>query len=294
MCMCLSHTRTPPDALRLLSLAQAPRGVEDGQRARRLCAARAGGARAGAWSLPGDREGVVAARTNARCSASRGLTGGAVCGGAPCAEEPLSVEWVEWRIFGRHTSYGNGTPRTLARGWVHVLALALLELMLLACAGRWGALTPLPARALALARWTTVGFYGSVLFHLVPWSRTQSYNAALCLDFMAITCVRRAGASWRKELTQAPSHHSVGFTGQVAAWVGLLSPPGVLSLALTGATLALCVGCVTCSRTPLLRPLTRRSSPAQWAGAAGAACVGISAVDSAQHRVGSVCAHLYG
>jgi predicted membrane channel-forming protein YqfA (hemolysin III family) len=99
-------------------------------------------------------------------------------------------ETVDWRQFGRHRQYGNGTPRTLARGWVHVFALLALEATLWACsASLGGPFQPLPARAVALARWSAVAFYGSVVFHLVPWDTEPAYNVALCADFMAIMCV---------------------------------------------------------------------------------------------------------
>ena len=162
---------------------------------------------------------------------------------ADAAQEPGSgppPPFVDWRLFGRHRQYANGTPRSLLRGWVHVLALASLELLLLASASGWGSLPPLPPRAALLARWTTLAFYGSVLFHLVPYAREESYNVALSADFMAIT---------------------LGFTGQVAAWVGLLSCAGLLSVALSLAKLALCVGGLVQSAQPLwqFHRITRRN-----------------------------------
>ena len=100
------------------------------------------------------------------------------------------ASWVDWRHFGRHQQYGNGTPRTLARGWVHVAALLALEVCLWACSASVGPFQPLPPRAASLARWTATAFYGSVVFHLVPWHTVPAYNVALCVDFMAIMCVR--------------------------------------------------------------------------------------------------------
>jgi hypothetical protein len=231
---------------------------------------------------------------------------------------------VDLSRFGRHTRYGNGTPRTLARGWLHLATVLAMELVLLVGLGAAGAL---PARAADLTRWTSVGFYGSVLFHMVPWTRMATYQAALFLDFMTIRCARvrlrarrgrsaghsawegrrggggsegwfddnrrpaeRGGAARRgaalgartrhapsaprsTQRTHAhaprslPSHvrpasrslscaralrflrfspfpRSVGFTGQIAAWVGLASLPGLVSASLSLATLAICVGCV--------------------------------------------------
>ena len=133
---------------------------------------------------------------------------------------------VAWRDFGRHKQYGNGTPRTLARGWVHVLALLTLESLLLCSAHGWAGVPALPPRAALLARWTTVGFYGSVLFHLVPWARPDTYNAALCADFMAITCALSS-------LLRAPPH-SPAQAGLHRAGGGLGGPPLAARPALAG------------------------------------------------------------
>jgi hypothetical protein len=102
------------------------------------------------------------------------------------AEEDDDGFGVDLSRFGRHTRYGNGTPRTLARGWLHLATVLAFEVVLLCGLGASGAL---PARAADLTRWTSVGFYGSVLFHMVPWTRMATYQAALFLDFMTIRCV---------------------------------------------------------------------------------------------------------
>ena len=160
--------------------------------------------------------------------------------------------YINWRLFGRHPEYANGTPRSLLRGWPHVLALATLELLLLAGSAGLGILPPMPPRAATLARWTTLGFYASVLFHLVPYAREESYNIALSADFMAITC-DPPSEMMRVVVPDAGPRPCVrlGFTGQVAAWVGLLSWPGLLSVALSLAKLALCVSGLLQSSQPL-------------------------------------------
>ena len=68
---------------------------------------------------------------------------------------------VDWPSIGRHTVYGNGAARTLARGWVHALSLVCLE-ALLACSAA-GVLPGghLTQQAAALVRATSLGFYGS-------------------------------------------------------------------------------------------------------------------------------------
>ena len=170
--------------------------------------------------------------------------------------------WVDWRQFGRHQQYGNGTPRTLARGWVHVAALLALEACLWACAANLGGpFQPLPPRAASLARWTATAFYGSVVFHLVPWHTVPAYNVALCVDFMAIMCVhRRLQPAFLACTLPAPAYQPrrrhadtslsptspvsrAGFTGQVAVWVGITSVPGLISLAMSLSQLGLCIRC---------------------------------------------------
>lgn len=226
---------------------------------------------------------------------------------APAVPAPPAAPTLADRLgfdlsrFGRHAEYGNGTPRALARGWLHLACVLAMEVALIAAAvGAWAPFG-LPARAAQLIRWTTVGFYGSVLFHCVPWTRPGTYTAALFLDFMTIRRVRAgrrsasrappgvtgtrrakraaapARATWRRAVRSAGrmaragaqpapqplrargatacsacadacpppcfARLSLGFTGQVAAWVGLASLPGLASAALTATTLAICVGC---------------------------------------------------
>lgn len=111
--------------------------------------------------------------------------------------------------FGRHAEYGNGTPRALARGWLHLACVLAMEVALIAAAvGAWAPFG-LPARAAQLIRWTTVGFYGSVLFHCVPWTRPGTYTAALFLDFMTI---RHALAGQRSGARAAQGGHAAGET----------------------------------------------------------------------------------
>ena len=89
---------------------------------------------------------------------------------------------IDWRDFGRQRVYGNGQVRPLLRGWVHLLALAVAEVVL--------ASNMLPSTAASLVRWSSVGMYGSVAFHMVPWSTASAYQIALFLDFVCIRLVK--------------------------------------------------------------------------------------------------------
>lgn len=79
-----------------------------------------------------------------------------------------------------HTQYGNGQPRPLLRGWLHFVVILAIEGAL--------AVAFLPAGTASLLRWSSIGFYGSFLFHMLPWSSPKTYQIALAADFLAIRC----------------------------------------------------------------------------------------------------------
>lgn len=107
---------------------------------------------------------------------------------------------------------GNDHPRPLLRGWLHSLVLVLGELAFLLYE------TPFSnPRVSAMARWTLIGYYGSFLFHMVPWANLRSYQRALATDFMTIWW-----APWRHCLI-APRCPAVSFSGVPAAAVTLHS-----------------------------------------------------------------------
>lgn len=97
-------------------------------------------------------------------------------------DEEDRQQHIDWARFGFHQYYGNGQARPLLRGWVHILSLVVLECVLAA--------NMLPGQAADLMRWSSVGLYGSVVFHIVPWTSLPAYQLALFADFVAIRCGR--------------------------------------------------------------------------------------------------------
>lgn len=79
---------------------------------------------------------------------------------------------------GVHSHYANGQERPLLRGWVHFVALLLVEGLL--------ASGSLPLQTAALLRASSVGFYGSCIFHMLSWTSMQAFQFALAVDFQAI------------------------------------------------------------------------------------------------------------
>lgn len=104
---------------------------------------------------------------------------------------------------------GNGQPRPLLRGWIHLASLVYGCFVLLYPA--W-APVPMNDTSLRFTAGTLIGYLGSVVFHLCPWATLRAYTFALVFDFVAIQ-----GA----------------FTGQVIALVGLYHVVSLISLALT-------------------------------------------------------------
>ena len=140
---------------------------------------------------------------------------------------------VRWSQLGVHATYGtfilhpschsshaltavmlsgNGHPRPAARGFLHLVVLLLGHIAL-------QMETVLSPRARAFALWTLVGYWGSVMFHLVPWSTQRSYSRALALDFMTIC---------------------MGFTGHVGVLSGWEAPASRICVALSASMAALC------------------------------------------------------
>jgi len=129
--------------------------------------------------------------------------------------------------IGCHARYGNGRQRPLLRGWLHALVLL--------AGGLWlRADTRLHPTARRFALGTSAGYLGSVFYHLVPWPGPLSYQAALCVDFVAI------------QLT---------FLLQTAALAGAATAAVRLSLLLVLATAALCVAGLAQLGRPAASPL---------------------------------------
>lgn len=73
---------------------------------------------------------------------------------------------------GLHRNYGNGQERPLLRGWVHFLALLVLEAVL--------ASGVLPVHTQMLLRASSMGLYGSCIFHMLPWASMQVRSNRIC------------------------------------------------------------------------------------------------------------------
>ena len=111
------------------------------------------------------------------------------------------------------------------RGWLHCLVLLLGE--------AWVEFAEhgLSPRSVAFARWTLVGYFGSAMFHVVPWGNVRSYTQALALDFMTIC---------------------LGFTGHVGVLTEWRSFWSSICLALTFSMAMLCLSGLLLQReTPL-------------------------------------------
>jgi hypothetical protein len=151
---------------------------------------------------------------------------------------------IRWRVFGRHaycafpftspcwrwspywrgisdsflfrSTDGNGQPRALLRGWVHLCALVYATWVLTRSRqlGPWR----LHPAAQRFAWWTHLGYIGSCVFHLVPYATLRSYQLALCFDFMCITyvptpsCVRTTPPILLDSISD-PSPHTHAHTG---------------------------------------------------------------------------------
>jgi len=111
---------------------------------------------------------------------------------------------------------GNGQPRPLLRGWLHLFFLLYCTAVL---GGARASPVPLHATARRFTAWTLVGYAGSVLFHMAPWATQRAYTLALVFDFVAI---------------------QLSFTGQIGSLVGWGHAACLASALLTLWLLALC------------------------------------------------------
>ena len=147
----------------------------------------------------------------------------------------LSARWLQ---FGRHrfcaslcrpsaacvgdsaltpSADGNGQPRPLLRGWIH-LAFLVCGCFVLLHPER--APIPMNETSLRFTAGTLVGYVGSVCFHMCPWATLRAYTFALVFDFL---CIQGA------------------FLGQIVGLVGPYHVVSLVSLVLFVWLLGLCV-----------------------------------------------------